>query len=260
MNWHYAENGRQIGPVTDGQLLELFQSGKITADTLVWHEGMPDWTTYHQATAGHPLSPEPPPMPANAPAPGPGEVVCAECGRMFPADETVRMGKASVCAACKPIFLQKLSEGAKINTGELNYAGFGIRFGAKILDGLILGIPFAIVYFASIFPLIAMSKGKEPTATMGLLPLLIQFGFIFVQMAYTIFFLGKYGATPGKMICKIKVVTSEGDRISYGRATGRFFAELLSGMICYIGYIMVAFDDQKRGLHDHICNTRVIYK
>ena len=38
------------------------------------------------------------------------------------------------------------------------------------------------------------------------------------------------------------------------------FAELLSGMICDIGYLIVAFDSQKRGLHDHICNTRVIYK
>jgi len=31
-------------------------------------------------------------------------------------------------------------------------------------------------------------------------------------------------------------------------------------MVCYIGYLIVAFDDQKRALHDHICNTRVIYK
>ncbi len=79
-------------------------------------------------------------------------------------------------------------------------------------------------------------------------------------MAYQIFFLGKYGATPGKMACSIKVVTADGGRIGYGRATGRFFSELLSGIICYIGYIIVAFDGQKRALHDHICNTRVVYK
>jgi uncharacterized RDD family membrane protein YckC len=41
---------------------------------------------------------------------------------------------------------------------------------------------------------------------------------------------------------------------------GRFSAEILSGLIFYIGYIMVAFDSEKRALHDRICNTRVIYK
>jgi uncharacterized RDD family membrane protein YckC len=79
-------------------------------------------------------------------------------------------------------------------------------------------------------------------------------------MGYQIFFLGKYGATPGKMACKLKVVTAEGTPITYGRATGRFFAEKLSGLTCTIGYIIAAFDDQKRTLHDHICGTRVVYK
>jgi uncharacterized RDD family membrane protein YckC len=80
------------------------------------------------------------------------------------------------------------------------------------------------------------------------------------NFGYQIFFLGKYGATLGKMACGLRVITAEGGKISYARATGRVFAEMLSGMICYIGYIMVGFDVQKRALHDHICNTRVIYK
>jgi hypothetical protein len=46
MNWHYVENGRQVGPVTDEQLLQLFGAGKINGGTLVWHEGMPDWLSY----------------------------------------------------------------------------------------------------------------------------------------------------------------------------------------------------------------------
>jgi uncharacterized RDD family membrane protein YckC len=117
------------------------------------------------------------------------------------------------------------------------------------------------VYFIAIFPTIASSanhRGAPPQ--LNFLPLLIQIGFVFVQVAYKVFFLGKYGATPGKMACKLKVVTNGGEKISYARATGRAFSEILSGMICYIGYIMVAFDDEKRALHDHICNTRVIYK
>jgi uncharacterized RDD family membrane protein YckC len=91
--------------------------------------------------------------------------------------------------------------------------------------------------------------------------LVIRALLVVALISYEIFFLGKYGATPGKMACKIRVVTGEGDSITYGRAAGRAFAERLSGLICYIGYLMVAFDSsQKRALHDRICNTRVIYK
>ena len=64
----------------------------------------------------------------------------------------------------------------------------------------------------------------------------------------------------GKMAVGIKVTTPEGQPISYLRAFGRAWAEQLSGLICNIGYIIAAFDDQKRALHDHICNTRVSYK
>jgi uncharacterized RDD family membrane protein YckC len=72
--------------------------------------------------------------------------------------------------------------------------------------------------------------------------------------------IGKYGATLGKMACKIKVVTPDGGRVTYLRAFGRYFAKLLSAMICFIGYIMAGFDDEKRALHDRICDTRVVCK
>jgi len=62
------------------------------------------------------------------------------------------------------------------------------------------------------------------------------------------------------MLCKVKVIMADGSKPTYLRAFGRFWAELLSGMICYVGYIIAAFDGEKRSLHDHICSTRVIYK
>jgi uncharacterized RDD family membrane protein YckC len=76
--------------------------------------------------------------------------------------------------------------------------------------------------------------------------------------SYETFFLVKFGATPGKMAMGLKVVRPDGSGIQIGRAVGRYFAKMLSGMILYIGYIMVGFDSQKRGLHDMICETRVI--
>ncbi len=58
----------------------------------------------------------------------------------------------------------------------------------------------------------------------------------------------------------LRIVRSDGSRVSYLRALGRHFAEFISALILYIGYIMVAFDSEKRALHDHICDTRVIQK
>ena len=60
------------------------------------------------------------------------------------------------------------------------------------------------------------------------------------------------------MAMGLRVVTGEGKRLTFLNATGRFFARILSGAIFCIGYIMVAFTDRKRGLHDMIANTVVV--
>jgi uncharacterized RDD family membrane protein YckC len=255
MNWYYVEQGKQAGPVNDEQLDERLRSGRITDDTLAWHEGMADWKPYKVAKGGMISG-------GTIGTVGGAEVVCAECGKIFPVDETIRYGDVRVCAACKPVFLQKLQEGALLSTGDVRYAGFWIRVAAKIIDGLIIGVPLMVVMVIVIFALIHPGARQTPSDTIlpGMITPLLQIVFFGVQMAYQIFFLGKYGATPGKMACSIKVITADGGNIGYGRATGRFFSEILSALICYIGYIIVAFDDQKRALHDHICNTRVVYK
>jgi uncharacterized RDD family membrane protein YckC len=282
MNWYYVENGQQSGPVTDAQLEELRLAGTITPDTLVWREGMSDWQPYRDVKVvaePPPHAPAPPQSTeaAAGAAPLPGGLVCAECGQAFPPDQMIRHGNVFICAGCKPVFLQKLGEGAKIQTGTLNYAGFWIRFGAKVIDNLILGLAIFVPIFVLVFvfafksaagaslgiegrPTVLGATGNEFEMFANIVSIFGQLVFIAVNCAYTIFFLGKYGATPGKMLCKIQVVTADGGKITYGRATGRYFGELLSGMICNIGYIIAAFDDQKRTLHDHICNTRVVYK
>jgi uncharacterized RDD family membrane protein YckC len=60
------------------------------------------------------------------------------------------------------------------------------------------------------------------------------------------------------MALDLKVVRSDGGPVSLGRAVGRYFAKILSGVILLIGYIMAGFDAQKRALHDMLCDTRVI--
>jgi uncharacterized RDD family membrane protein YckC len=179
---------------------------------------------------------------------------CSECNRDFSEDDLITFGNAMVCAECKPVFVQKLREGIT-RAGEMVYGGFWIRAGAKILDGIILSVANGLVGFAASFmigPTVSRS-GYE------FVILIIVWTLSFaLNIGYVTYFLGKFGATPGKMACGLKVVRPDGEKISYARACGRFFADILSAMILYIGYIMVAFDEEKRALHDHICDTRVI--
>jgi len=266
MNWYYVEAGQQTGPVSELEFLNLVSMGKIQPNTLVWHEGMANWQPCSVARTAAPAG-VPPMDPAQAAA-GPStsavasgpEVVCAECGKIFSRDNAIQYGTAWICAGCKPIFVQKFKEGAALPTAPIavEYAGFWIRFGAKMIDGLIfaviLGVPFVIIVLRS-----AVSGPRSPGFGLGL-QLLLQFLSLAVAVGYNTFFLGKFGATLGKMACQLKVVTADGTPLSYLRAFGRAWAEQLSGIVCYIGYIIAAFDGEKRALHDHICNTRVIRK
>jgi hypothetical protein len=113
MNWYYVDNGKQAGPVDDLQLQQLAGSGVIQPDTLVWREGMANWQPYIQVAPAGSGSATPPPA---TPLVGPDEVVCTECHRVFPRQDTIAYGTVNVCASCKPIFLQKLSEG--VTTGS----------------------------------------------------------------------------------------------------------------------------------------------
>jgi uncharacterized RDD family membrane protein YckC len=263
MKWYYVDQGQQAGPVDDAKLDELFRNAVIQPDTLVWCEGMANWMPYSQArnpagAAPAPAAPPPAAYAAAASGEAPVEAVCSECGRIFPKDNMIRHGEAYVCAGCKPVFMQKLAEGAKLNTGTLNCAGFWIRFAAVFLDGIVLWIVSVAIRLASGMN-VSQAVGIEAANNLTLHWILtfIQFA---LGISYETFMIGKYGATLGKMACKIEVVTADGGKVSYLRAFGRYFAKLLSYMICLIGYIMAGFDGQKRALHDHICNTRVVFK
>ena len=119
MNWFYALGGKQQGPVDDAYLDSLIAAGTVNGETLVWREGMSGWQPLRVARPGSVSAPAgglPPVIAESAsratPGPGPGEVICAECGKFFPRDNTIQYGTAFVCANCKPLFVQKLREGA----------------------------------------------------------------------------------------------------------------------------------------------------
>jgi len=102
MNWHYAADGKPLGPFTEEHFQNLVHSGVITPDTLVWREGMTAWQRYSEAC---------PPQGAVAPPPG---AVCSGCGQWKLQDEMIQYEGKWICADCKPLFVQRLKEGAPL--------------------------------------------------------------------------------------------------------------------------------------------------
>jgi uncharacterized RDD family membrane protein YckC len=249
MHWYYSDDGVQIGPLTEEEFEDYVRLGKIDDQTVVWHDGLSEWQPYgrlrNQPVA---VTPDFSRKPA---------LRCSECLREFPQDELIRYQDSWICTTCKPIFFQRLREGVPA-PGVLNYAGFWIRFGAKILDGLILWV-IQMVMMLVLSPWLGFNFfSPTPPADFSFL---MMYPVLFaVSIFYSVWFVGKFGATPGKMALGLKIVSSSGDPVSYKKAVARFFAEIVSAIICYIGYIMAAFDDQRKALHDQICDTRVIRK
>jgi uncharacterized RDD family membrane protein YckC len=120
------------------------------------------------------------------------------------------------------------------------YAGFWRRFGAFAIDVLILLIPYLIL------------------RRLGVAGNLVLFFGEWVYFAYQES--SEAQATIGKRALGIIVTDEAGNRISFGRATGRYFAKIISALIILIGFIMIAFTRKKQGLHDMIAGTLVVMK
>jgi predicted Zn finger-like uncharacterized protein len=135
-------------------------------------------------------------------------------------------------------------------------AGFWVRFIAYMLDSFLIGIVQLILGF-----LIGLVIGMMGVAVEGdpaISTVLWLFG-IALSLGYAVFFTGYCGQTPGKMALRIKVIRTDGSEISYGRAALREIpGKFISSILLAIGYIMVAFDRHKQGLHDKIADTYVI--
>jgi uncharacterized RDD family membrane protein YckC len=164
----------------------------------------------------------------------------------------VQFGEKWVCYLCKPDYLQMLQQGLN-KPGGWHYGGFWIRVLAIFIDGLAIVAFTLVMGFAAGLLLASTGASTKVSLVVGTLRIL-------VAIAYYTWFVGTYRATLGKMACGLVIVTSDGGRVSYMRALGRYFAQWVSSIILCIGYIMVAFDKEKRGLHDRICDTRVVYK
>jgi uncharacterized RDD family membrane protein YckC len=152
----------------------------------------------------------------------------------------------------------------------VQYAGFWRRFVAYLIDSIIISVVSCIV-FIPIFAVLGIGIGlsgmeNEEAAGFILAPLIgyILFAGLVLAAAEWLYFAlmesSNRMATLGKMAIGIKVTDLSGNRISFGRATGRYFGKILSGMIFMIGYIMAGFTEKKQALHDMIASCLVVMR
>ena len=144
--------------------------------------------------------------------------------------------------------------------GGVRYGGFWIRFVAAIIDGVIVQ--------AVVMPLSFLVGGATGFAgamsgiqTTGLQIMGGAFGFVIGVAGSWLYEAlmesSARQATLGKMIFQMKVTDLFGNRITFSRATGRYFAKWLSGLTLFIGYIIAGFTERKQALHDMVAGTLV---
>lgn len=147
---------------------------------------------------------------------------------------------------------------------EFEYAGFWIRAAARIIDLLIILAVFNLFYFLDRYGaeagLWAGGGYGERLVTDGVSVEQVMRGIFFLgfPVFYYVYLHGAHGQTFGKMALRIRVLNEDGSPIGYRKALARWFGYLLCDLTLYFGYIWIAFDPRKQGLHDRICRTIVV--
>lgn len=144
--------------------------------------------------------------------------------------------------------------GYKFNEST-KYGGFWIRVAAYIIDGTILLIPGLLISFLLEAAMLAENEREKVLLNIAD----ISYNTIMWWVYSAVLESSAWQATIGKKAVGLKVIDENGNRISFGRATGRHFASYISALILCIGYMMVGWTSRKQGLHDLIAGTLVVY-
>ncbi len=199
---------------------------------------------------------------------GDDSVFCSQCGAPNPPGGSFcqKCGAAMALQASAPAMVSSATSypQATVSSGAAaGYGGFWIRFVAVIIDAIILSIalfPIRLLVFAVMHvrpyrmgPVYDGNFGPIVAALPALWGLNTLAGWLYEALTTS----SAWQATLGKRILNLKVTDEAGNRISFARATGRHVAKYLSAVIFFIGFIMAAFTERKRALHDMLAGTLV---
>lgn len=205
-----------------------------------------------------------------------GAAFCGTCGQPSGIAQPMSAAAPPVSPAPSPIVSQPVAAGqpaswpAAAAQPRVAYAGFWLRVVASLIDGVIIGIP-VIILFALTGISAALSgaigaHGGDPSEALAALfgaAFLAMFG-IFIVARWLYFALmesSSWQATVGKKALGLYVTDITGQRVSFGRATGRNLGKFVSDLIpLAIGYILAGFTEKKQALHDMIASCLVLRK
>lgn len=187
-------------------------------------------------------------------AKAPVNVLCPGCQEIFLFDPSGNSGAATEEAPASPDFI---FTPLALAEADLPKAGFWIRAAAAFVDALIAGALQGIIVFLFAGLLGLLLRGFDSDSLLMLcLAWLLSAS---ISVVYYVYFTAYGGQTPGKMALRIKVVRSDNSPLTLGRAFYReVVCKFVSGIILGIGYLMVAFDAKKQGLHDRMADTYVV--
>jgi len=205
-------------------------------------------------------------------------VFCSKCGAAL-------MAEAAFCPSCGTPVGRAVSAsmpvggvsphagvGAIAYASNVTYAGFWLRFVSYLIDGVILGIGSMVLVIPFFFLLGGMAiveslprhhgERFEPAEFAGFITLILAMVCIAMLVKWLYFAYlesGEKQATWGKQALGLYVTDLSGTRITFGRASGRFFAKIITGLIPLgIGYMMAGFTERKQALHDMIASCLVL--
>jgi uncharacterized RDD family membrane protein YckC len=201
-----------------------------------------------------------------------GAAFCGSCGQPI-------VGFNAGGSAAAP-YAASATAGVAPSGARLDYAGFWLRFVAIIIDNLILGVPFGFIFFmffASMIPTFMRTANANPQdpqvamqMVMTFLPrifLLIVIGVVASWLYWALMESSSWQATLGKKALGLYVTDLEGNRPTFARASGRFWAGKGIAMVPYAGLlyrlvdcILAGFSERKQALHDMIASCLVLRK
>ena len=203
-----------------------------------------------------------------------GTAFCGSCGKPIVGYTVGQASAGSIASGSAAAMGTPMSQPGALATRDTGlYAGFWLRLVADIIDNILLGIPYAflaVMIFASAIPMLRdiATQNPNPLQIASLLGsrilLFVLLNLLGTWLYWSLLESSSWQATLGKKALGLYVTDLQGSRVSFGKASGRFFAGRGISLVPSIGAlyylidcIMAGLTEKKQALHDMIAGCLV---